>query len=127
MSVNINNLSKIDPVKEVKQEEQVIKNKRGTAVFMGFALDIEFSKFNNILSAKKNTASHRLGEVISESLDIWDETTKETSIEYKAKLLVIKEDDYKQMVKLLIGSLEDAGVAEDVRGRAMDIVIGVVK
>jgi len=112
-------------------KEEITKNKRGTAVYMQFGVskeEIDNCRYD-IEEDTKLTASHQLGETIHKHLDIWEPLDKEpNTMKYlEARLVVIKEHDYKQMVGLINTVLKDSEIGDMEHGQVMELLMGIVK
>lgn len=112
--------------------EEISKNKRGTAVFIQFGVSLD--EINNcrfdIEEDKKLTASHQLGETIHKHLDCFQqvEDNEPSTMKYlEARLVVIKEHDYKQMVGLIHTVLKDSEIGDTEHGQIMELLMGIVK
>lgn len=120
--VNMETVEKVD-------KELVKQNKRGTAVFMNFSITKEQIKRakGDIVVEKKNIATNKLGELIAEHLNIWEDVSKSDEVlELQARLIVVKEHDYKQMIALVNTLLVDVNVDEIVKKQVISLLTGIV-
>ena len=115
-----------------KTETKKFPYQRGMAVLMKISVtaeEIASCRFD-LLEDKKKRAVQQLGETIYEGLDVFADISNTDRPDMKileARLVCIKEGDYKQAVKLVNSVLGDAGTSDLVKKSIQDILIQLIK
>jgi len=120
-----------ETVEKIAKGKVVKQNKRGTAVFMNFSIAKEqltqINVVDDIVARKKKAATFKLGELIAKHLDIWDDVSNSDEVlKLQARLIIVKEKDYKQMIALVNTLLADVKVDEIVKKQVIGLLTGIV-
>jgi hypothetical protein len=115
----------------MKEGGKAPKAQRGIALGLDLIItDLEKNTAKiDIEAHKKIQAGKSLGVGIGDALNIWEVDKNYKDLEatlYRARLFVINESHYKQMVKLVDTVLKDSAIGDTEANQVIELLIGLI-